>query len=393
MKIAFIVDKCSPRFTGGYESRVLNLAKQLARRHEVRVFTSLEGDTAQHDGIQFVRSNLPTSRSVNQFDRSLAHSAAFAIQLLKSPFGSWAPDIVIVESIPFLQLATMGRWIRKLRSVVLLNVNEAWFDYAYFRGLLAIPSRLAVRHLLRTGLEFADRVMTISWTTARSLKSNYGMSDVSVVPMGLEAPNLPPSGIPEMTSRQFDFVTVGRIVSIKRQSDFVEALALLKQRTGWEGQAAVVGEGPMRKQLIELTRSRGLSTQVRFTGYLDEDAKFRTLLDSKTFVLCSEREGFSLATLEAQACGLAAVVAEPANADVFGASDLVTDGVTGITYPLGNVSFLADRLAHLLKDTELHQRVASTGLQQSSTYSWDRIVSTLESELFRLINTGATPAP
>lgn len=381
MKVAFIVDKCSPFFTGGYENRVQNIATRLSSKHEVRVYTSLVGDREVLAGVTFLRSSLPTTRGAKPFNRSLLHSVAFALGLVKSPFDGWVPDVVIVEAIPFVHLPVIGRWIHDTDSLVVLNVNEAWSEYPYFRGLLALPSRVTVRYLLRRGLDFSDMVITISRTTAESLKSNYGFEGASVVPMGVDMSRLILTPLTDLGTRQYDFIMLGRVVSVKRHIDLLRALARLKSGGKWDGQAAIVGDGPHLLQLKQYSRDTGLSANITFFGQVSEEDKFRLLRDARVFVLCSEREGFSLATLEAQVSGTAVVAARPAGRDVFGVSDLVEDGVTGLLYPTGDIEQLSRSLLRLNRDTSLRMMMAENGVRQAARYDWNRIVTEFEKQL------------
>lgn len=378
MKVAFVVDKCAPFFVGGYESRFLSIAKRLSGSHEIRVVTSLDSAGTQIDGVTFVRSNLPTSAGVNRFTRSLPHSIAYSVDLLRNPFEEWVPDVVIIEAIPFVHLAAVDRWIRQIHSVVVLNVNEAWFDYPYFRGALSVPSRVAVRYLLRKGLDFSDLVITISKSTAESLRANYGFDRSHVIPMGLDHARLDEGDLIDFADRKFDFMMLGRVVQIKRHRDFLYALSRLMQEDNWHGRAAIVGAGPQLGQIRQLARDLGLSRSVSFFGEVPDEEKFRLLGDSRAFVLCSEREGFSLATLEAQGAGTPVVVARPTGADVFGVSDIVEDGVTGLFYPTGDTERLAKTLCQLNHDNALGETLARNGRRQALRYDWDLIVSDLE---------------
>jgi glycosyltransferase involved in cell wall biosynthesis len=384
MRIAFVVDKCSPIFTGGYEARYLSLAKRLAARNEVRIYTSMETDRMFIESVEFVRSNLPSSRGISRSNRSLPHSLDYSLMMLKCPFGDWSPDVVVIEAIPFLHLETMRRWIRRLGSVIILNVNEAWVDYQYLPGILSTPSKLAIRHLLQTGFSFSDLVITISENTARSLRTHFAVSAVSVVPVGLDSTWLEPSPNSGRNSRRIDFVMVGRVVKIKRHEDFLHALAILQKTIGWDGKAVVIGEGPLLSRLRRLSQELGLADNLELLGEVDETTKINVLHDASIFVLCSEREGFSIATLEAQASGAATVVAEPRSLDVFGVSDIVRDYETGLTYPVGDCEMLAATLARLLLDGTLRTSIGERGQAQAKSYSWNKIAEDFERQLVGL---------
>jgi glycosyltransferase involved in cell wall biosynthesis len=385
MRIAFLVDRCAPLFPGGYEDRYWNLAKQLAKNHEVRVYSSMDQDELFLSGVRFVRANLPRQPRGNLESRNHLHSLAYSLQLVRNPFGKWGPEIVIVEAIPYLHLLTSPRWLRRLHAKVILNVNEAWSDYAYLSGPFSRPSRAIIRYLMRRGLSVSNLVIAISSATADSLRENFGYERAVIVPMGINPTEFRRAEVPaRFGSRPYDFISVGRLVPIKRQADFLKALAVLKANTGWKGRAALIGEGPCKSRLEVEASKLGLSENVSFIGRADEATKYRLLRESKVFVLCSEREGFSLATLEAMISGAAPVVARPEHQEVFGVRDLVQDGFNGLIYPVGDIPALVSCLTRLQKDEESCQRLACASRSKASGFTWDDIATSFEKGLMPL---------
>lgn len=387
LKVGFLVDRCSPFFVGGYENRYWNLARGLSGRHDVRVYTSFRGGDTWRDRVHFVRSSLPTPPQGSEASRSLGHSLAFALKLTRSPLNSWRPDVLVIEAIPYLQLLTGKPWLRDFRGKIVLNLNEAWSGYAYLGGLLSLPSRVAIRYLIREGLELADLVVAISSATAASLRVNFGYPDVTIVPMGVD-PAIVEQTMNTSTPppKLFDFVTVGRLVPIKRHSEFVAALARLKTAKGWSGRAAIIGTGPCRDELSSRISSLGLESNVSLLGDVNDSAKFELLRRSKIFVLCSEREGFSLATLEAMASGLPAVVARPQLDEVYGVGELVEGGRAGLSYPAGDSTRLAEILSTLLSDPRERETLARQAVSRASSYSWNQVVARFEKMLLELVS-------
>ena len=131
MRIGVIVDKCAPFYVGGYEDRYWNIARRLATRNEVRVYTTLPGALENRGGVSFYPLLTPSVQSLHPFDRSMIHSVLFSASLLRTPFGNWEPDVVIVEAIPYIHLISAKRWLAAGRWKTVLNVNEAWWDYSY----------------------------------------------------------------------------------------------------------------------------------------------------------------------------------------------------------------------------------------------------------------------
>ena len=67
----------------------------------------------------------------------------------------------------------------------------------------------------------------------------------------------------------------------------------------------VIGDGPENDNLRSLVSGLGLEKNVEFTGFLSNyDEAIALMKSSKVFVSPSTREGFGMAALEANACGL-----------------------------------------------------------------------------------------
>jgi glycosyltransferase involved in cell wall biosynthesis len=83
------------------------------------------------------------------------------------------------------------------------------------------------------------------------------------------------------------------------------------------------------------------------------------------FVLPSQNEGMSIALLEAMACGLPVVVT-----DTGGTSELVQQNVNGSVVPWSNIAELVNKLALLVGDQQLRQRMGNASRQTAMNFSW-----------------------
>ena len=138
----------------------------------------------------------------------------------------------------------------------------------------------------------------------------------------------------------------GKFIPVKRPLDFVRGVAALARRVpGVEG--AMVGEGPMRAEIeAEIERT---GAPVRLLGFFNQSEMPEAYALADALVLPSETETWGLVVNEALACGLPAVV----SSGVGCAPDLIESGVTGETYPMGDVDALAvamERALHLVQD-------------------------------------------
>ena len=78
----------------------------------------------------------------------------------------------------------------------------------------------------------------------------------------------------------------------------------------------------------------------------------RYMMAADIYCLPSYREGFGMTLIEAAACGVPAVASR-----IYGITDAVEDGKTGLLFPAGDVAALTQALLRLLEDRDLRQQM------------------------------------
>ncbi|MEZ6063888.1 MAG: glycosyltransferase [Planctomycetaceae bacterium] len=144
---------------------------------------------------------------------------------------------------------------------------------------------------------------------------------------------------------------VGRLARQKCLKDLVWAFQLLHQIVDQKVALVLIGDGPERDAIAEFAVNMDCRDKLYLTGHRDDAAQL--IADLDVFCLPSSFEGMSNSLMEAMACGVPVAVSDiPANLE------LVTDGETGLTFPLGNSPELAKVLKRLLTDAKLSQRLS-----------------------------------
>ncbi len=134
-------------------------------------------------------------------------------------------------------------------------------------------------------------------------------------------------------SREKTILTVTRLTNKqKRTSDLILALAELPD----EWTLDIVGMGPDKPMLEKLVSDLGLSSRVRFRGFVGRAEVRDFFRRCGVYAMPSGNEGLAVAALEAMACGAPVVLSK-----IRAFEQLVVDGVNGRLVPVGDVKGLS----------------------------------------------------
>jgi len=230
------------------------------------------------------------------------------------------------------------------------------------------PWNVIGRHQERLIHEFYARVpfWTPSDSTLRELEK-YGVQSVTVLPNGVDtAPlkELPPKSL----ASPLRLITVSRLAPNKRVDHAVRLVAELKRR-GVSAELVIVGSGDCEPDLRRLVVDLGITSAVRFAGRVNEPEKNRLLGAAHFLVHPSQREGWGLNVIEANAMGTPALVYP-----VGGLVDSTVAGVTGLIARAETPAALADELMGLNRAPERYVELRLAAWQRSFKFQWDRVL-------------------
>jgi glycosyltransferase involved in cell wall biosynthesis len=141
-------------------------------------------------------------------------------------------------------------------------------------------------------------------------------------------------------NKTHDLTFAARLTDNKGLLPVVEAMSLLSDAT-----LEIVGDGPLKAKAEARIASRGLSSKVRITGWLNTPADvFTAIAQGKLFVMNSLSEGNPRVAIEAMALGV------PVLATRVGIMpDVIADGING-AFTDGTPRDIAEKARALLAD-------------------------------------------
>jgi glycosyltransferase involved in cell wall biosynthesis len=164
-------------------------------------------------------------------------------------------------------------------------------------------------------------------------------------------------------------MTVAGLIARKGVEDILAALARLRHDLDFT--FVIVGDGPQRANLAELSDRLGLGDRTVFTGRLDRQTIPRYFAACDVFVLASLVEAAGNVVLEAMSAGRPVVCT-----DSGGPGEFVKDGQTGFVVPVGDTAAIAARVERLVRDTTLCEELGAAGRRRAvGEYSYDRMTA------------------
>lgn len=166
-------------------------------------------------------------------------------------------------------------------------------------------------------------------------------------------------------------VYCAKLVSWKRPMDLLQAFARATDNRAagsFPSPAFLVfaGDGAERMALEHAADSLGIAERVRFLGFVNQSQLPGIYASSDFLVLPSQHEPWGLVVNEAMACGLPAVVSDRVGAH----RDLITPGVDGLVFPMGDVESLAAVLCGLFTDPARIRQMGHAARARIQTWSY-----------------------
>ena len=368
MRIALVSDVIYPYHMGGKERRLDEVSRRLAAAgHDVHVYTMQwwEGErTKTEHGVHF-HAICKQYELYQDERRSIKEGVMFALacfKLLGQKF-----DVADVDHMPYFPLYSMWLVCLLKHKPMLATWHEVWGRKYWQTYMGGLSGRIAF--LIERGSIFLPKqFLAVSPFTAKRLQEEYGVKPdrITTSMNGISLDIIKASKPARVKS---DLIFVGRLLAHKNVDMLVRAVAELKKSKP-DVRAVVVGKGPEAKALKKLAADLGVAKNIAFVPPIDaSEDLFAAMKASKVFVFPSEREGFGLIAMEANACGLPVLTLDtPANAT----ATLITPGKNG------DVFKTEMELTKLLKKYLAHgEAKRDTIVKSASQYDWNATVKPL----------------
>ena len=217
-------------------------------------------------------------------------------------------------------------------------------------------------------------IVAVSEYSKNKILQDYSVdgAKIRVVANGVDPQKFKPVDDAAAARRQFGLgdepcvLFVGSLIPRKGLPFLVKAAEKIV-KDGGETKFVIVGEGPLKSQLLGAVEAANLSGNFKFLGNVKEGMLAALYNCADVFVLPSIQEGQGIVLLEAEAS------AKPVVAfDVGGVKEAVRDGETGLLVKSGDADGLAEAVMRLLSDKVLREKMGANGRKLVlENFTWD----------------------
>jgi len=296
------------------------------------------------------------------------YKIAFPYSLTVPKLSDLKLDIIHAQT-PF-SMGLLALYLAKKSRVPLVYTHHTFFDgYVHYiplnRKLLQKLSVLGSR----TYCNHCTLVLTPSHPM-RDLLMEYGVKEkIVVLPTGIDLESFTNNKLDNNIRQRYGIskstklpLYAGRIGEEKNLDFLLKSFRIVANRIS-DVHLLLVGDGPLKYQLIDLAKELDIASQLSFTGYLPRSEVISCCASADLFVFSSMTETQGLVLLEAMAAGTPVVAV-----DALGVSALIKNGQGGCLCEPSTEIF-ANRVYELLSSDSLRKQKAAQAKLRAEEFS------------------------
>jgi len=330
---------------GGGSIRNAQINRRIASRHRITVLVANYRGARRRveDGVEYVPIGLP----IGYFPSLISY-----FLLLPFAVRRFAADLVVEEFAAPISSILSPLWTRRptLAVVQWLNSREKSRQY-----------RLPFFVFEVLGLRLHRRFITVSEDMRTQILTANREARVEVIPNGV-----PATPVAREVARGPDILFLGRLEIAQKGIDLLlEGFAAIADRI--PGQLVLAGDGPDRRAIERITRTRGIAHRVDFAGRVEGEAKYLLLAGARLVVMPSRFETFGIVAVESLAAGTPVVAFD------IPCLRAVVPSECGCLVDAFDVERLSATILDLYPDRDRIESMACHGRTFARQFDWDAI--------------------
>jgi glycosyltransferase involved in cell wall biosynthesis len=298
-------------------------------------------------------------------------------------------DSTLLEHLSYfaLGLPQMLELARRRRYTLLFPV------FAIPSGLLAlviskalgIPSIVfvdaadtpGVESAMKTYVRYLGKIFDLVTNQSAAVTICEGLEDLALPRIHHSRAVAMPNGtvLPETTARPntngeaLELLSIGRLVLRKGFQEIIQALGIVRRQRS-DFHLRIVGYGRAEDEIRRVLDEQGITSNVSFLGRVEYQDLGKYYLSSDAYLFYGDREGSSLAMIEAASYGLPLIAS-----DHPGNRSYVENGKSGFLVEHKNPEALARAVLELLAHRDALAAMGRRSREIAEMYSWAKVAA------------------
>ena len=359
MRVVMFSDSYYPYISGVTRSIANTRESLVAMGHDVHIFCPNYPNVVNEQGIH----RLPSIKAPTNSSYYVA--IPLGAKLLDK-VAAMGADVVHIHS-PF-NLGKAGLKVgRRMGLPVVFTYHTMYNMYSHYVPVLGRSVSHVVEGLALAVANSVDSVVTPSPAIADYLKERGVTKPITAIPNGIDVRELSsgdrcflrralglPEGVPVV-------LTCGRLGAEKNLAVLLQSFALTAKES--EAVLVLVGDGPLRAELLALSASLGVRDRTFFAGSFPPSKMADVYAGADLFLFASLTDTQGLVLVEAKAAGLPAVAV-----GALGVKDMVRHGQDGFLCE-NDPKDLSEKTLALLRDPSLRAKMSENAKKAAHAFS------------------------
>jgi len=213
----------------------------------------------------------------------------------------------------------------------------------------------------RSGMEFADKVIAVSYFTKQKIMAHYGIKSEKI--------EVVHNAVDFSDEKRFDIkvnekvvLFLGRLTLQKGPDYFIEAAKRVLDYDP-DVKFIIAGSGDMEARLIDRVAQLGIGNKVLFAGFVSGKDVDKAYQAADLYVMPSVSEPFGITPLEALRNGVPVIISKQS-----GVSEVLKHA---LKVDFWDIDELANKMISVLNYRNLHHELSKHGSMEVHTFSWN----------------------
>lgn len=355
---------------GGGERVVLSILRLLDRSKFELALAVFEycGELKKHVPADVEVHPMPGTLGLRKFFKGRAQWR----QLIEQ----WKPDLIHAH----LNIANRAlcRYLRGMNFSAKLVLSEHSIVGKMIQSQSSSLLRAFIAYETRRCYRIADEVWAVSNAVKEDLIRLGVTNEIRTVLTPVQLPSIKRNNVTdEGQGDVMSVVAVGRLVPEKGFPVILETIKkILEMHPVY---LTVVGDGPLKNELLVLAKQLDLEQHVSFLGYVEN--VWDELLKHQFFLAMPRYEALGISHLEAMHAGLPVV----STASSLGPKEYIEHGINGFLVDSDDSAKAAEYIVKLAKDKKQHRDCVTAGRETATRYDEAEVVKGYEEGYFSLM--------